>query len=118
MNVDYTSYRRGASVSIMGMVVQVILAIVLAAYGVFLNDKSAIAASLMVAIGILAWLAMAIAFDQHRRERIEAMEQEALGTAGVGSVFEKGADEFRPAARRLVGIYKFFIPIVSIIMEG
>lgn len=116
MNVDYTSYRRGASVSIMGMVVQVILAIVLAAYGVIATDRSAIAASLMVAIGILAWLAMAIAFDQHRRERIEAMEQEALGTAGVGSVFEKGADEFRPAARRLVGIYKFFIPIVSIVM--
>src|SRR5690606_3210766 len=54
-------------------------------------------------------------FDQHRRERIEAMEAEsfAASDAASSSVFEESPDDLRVAAKRLRAMHKWFLPIVS-----
>ena len=116
MKADYTSYARATSASLVGLGMQAVLGLVLLIYGREAESLAAFDAAVVVFLGIPAWLTLAILFDQHRRERIESMEQDALGDAGVGSVFQKTAEDFRPAARRLAMTYKVVVPAVSILM--
>lgn len=118
MRADYLSYRRATSVSVLGLVLQAFMMATTLIYGFLSNDHAAVTASGFIAIGMIAWLALAIVFDQHRRERIEFMEGETLAsdpTAG-SSVFEARGDEFKVAARRLAGLYKVFVPGVSVLI--
>ncbi len=118
MRADYLSYRRATSVSVLGLVLQAFMMGATLIYGLLSNDHAAVTAAGFIGIGMVAWIALAIIFDQHRRERIEAMEAETLAsdpTAG-SSVFEARSDEFKVAARRLAGLYKVFVPIVSILI--
>ncbi len=117
MRADYLTYRRATSESVRGLLLQAVLAIGLLLYGAIVKDTAALAASAFIGIGCLGWLTLAIIYDQHRRERIEAIEAEALaaGPAAGTSVFET-QDEFLPAARRLAGLYKFFLPIMSLLI--
>lgn len=116
MKADYLTYRQATGVSLLGMAIQAGAGGALVIYGVLGHDAAAVSVAGYAAWGIVIWMALAIVFDQHRRERIEAMEADALAasaTAGT-SVFSAGAEEFRPAHRRLQGLYKYFFPAVSI----
>jgi membrane protease subunit HflK len=119
MRADYLTFRSAASVSIKGLVIQVTLAAILLIYGILAEHHAAISAACYVGVGAIAWLTLAIVYDQHRRERVEAMEVEALASAPTAgsSVFE-GQDDFRPAARRLAGLYRFFVPAMSLLIGG
>jgi regulator of protease activity HflC (stomatin/prohibitin superfamily) len=70
-------------------------------------------------MGLPVWLVLAVVFDQHRRERIEAIEAEsfAASEAAQSSVFDQGED-MRVAAKRLKFMYKVLIPTVSLIMAA
>lgn len=118
MKGDYLSYRRATGVSLLGLVIQAAQTLVLLAYAVLNRDSAATSAAIVVAVGIPIWLTLAILFDQHRRERVEALEAEALSASpsASSSVFESGGDEFRSAARRLAGLYKVFVPVVSLLL--
>ncbi|MBU6413751.1 MAG: hypothetical protein KGS45_09765 [Planctomycetes bacterium] len=142
MNADYITYRRATSVSLIGLTLQALMCITLLVYGfmmrdaypadattdvlraqaesrIAIGDLPAIAAAMMMGVGCLAWLALAITFDQHRRERIEALEASTLGEQGVGSVFgQKNENEFKPAARRLAAMHRVFLPIISLVMAA
>ncbi len=116
MKADYLTYRKATGVSILGLVLQVVQALVLVVYGVLHADQAAISAAVIVGFGVPVWLGLAVVYDQHRRERIEALEAEALAqsSAGSSSVFDGGGDEFKAAGRRLAGLYKFFLPGLSL----
>jgi membrane protease subunit HflK len=116
MRADYQGYRRAANVSLIGLSLQVVMTLLLFVYGFYQKDHLAMTASVYGAIGLVVWLSLAIVFDQHRRERIEAMETEALAQAGSSSVFESAQDEVRVAARRLRVMYKFFFPTVGVLI--
>ncbi|HED53510.1 MAG TPA: hypothetical protein ENJ00_04845, partial [Phycisphaerales bacterium] len=75
-------------------------------------------ASIFVLLGSGVWLTLAIIFDQHRRERIEAIEQENFAEQDlVGSnVFEDAGADLLVAARRLDSLYKYMLPAVSLAM--
>lgn len=117
MRADYLTFRRATSESVRGLLLQAVLAIGVLIYAIVARDDAAWTAAAFIGIGVLAWLTLAVVYDQHRRERIEAIENEALASAPTAgtSVFEK-QDEFLPAARRLAGLYKFFVPIMSIVI--
>lgn len=118
MRADYLSYRRATSVSVLGLILQAFMMGGVLIYALLSNDHAAVTAAGFIGIGMVAWLALAIVFDQHRRERIEAMEAETLAsdpTAG-SSVFEARGDEFKVAARRLAGLYKVFVPAISVLI--
>ena len=118
MKADYLTYARATSVSFIGLGVQATLAIVFFLYAFYQADHAALTASLFCATGILAWLCLAIVHDGHRRERVEAIEAEALGADGNASVFEAAGVETRPAARRVESLHKFFLPIASLIIAA
>lgn len=116
MKADYLTYRRATSVSLLGLVIQTLLAVALLVYGVLAHDHAAVTACLAVALGVPIWLTLAMVFDQHRRERVEALEAERLAeTEGAGSsVFEGQGAEFRVAARRVQMLHRFAVPAVSL----
>jgi modulator of FtsH protease HflK len=120
MKADYLSYQRATNRTLLGLVIQLALSLVLLLYGIYGSDHAAITAAGFVFLGVPVWLTLAIIYDLHRRERIEAVEAEsfAASDAATSSVFEEHEGEHRIAARRLKLMYKVLIPVVSIVIGG
>jgi regulator of protease activity HflC (stomatin/prohibitin superfamily) len=133
MKADHLSYQRATTVSLLGLGLQLVLGLGLLIYAVLapqevpaggtptVGDHAALSAAMMILLGSGVWLLLAVLFDQHRRERIEAMETEALfGPSGVrdGSVFNEKADDVRVAAKRLAWMHRVAVPGVSLLYAG
>jgi modulator of FtsH protease HflK len=118
MKGDFQTYRQAALVCIWGLIVQVLVGATLLVLSFLTGDPAAFNASLYVLLSVPVWLGLAIVFDQHKRERIEAMETEGLAAGPSSSVFESSAGEFRVAARRLAWMYKFFLPGLSLVIAA
>jgi regulator of protease activity HflC (stomatin/prohibitin superfamily) len=118
MRADYHSYRRAAGVCLLGAAIQAVLGSALLIYGLLRADPAAVTSSIFVLLGIVVWVALAVVFDQHRRERIEAVEQENFAAQDLtgSSVFEDAGADLRVAARRLDNLYKFMLPAVSLLI--
>lgn len=116
MKADHLSFKRASSVSMLGLAIQIAISLVLFFYGYYSGDRAAFSASFLSLVGVLVWLVLLLLFDQHRRERLEAMEAEALAEEANSSVFEEGATDLRVASRRLQTWYRFVIPVVSILI--
>lgn len=118
MKADYLSYQRATNRSMLGLVIQFALGVVLFFFGIYAQEHAAITAAGFVLLGVPVWLTLAIIYDLHRRERIEAVEAEAFAAsdAATSSVFEEHESEHRIAARRLNMMYKVLIPVVSVVV--
>lgn len=117
MKADHLTYTRAAGVAFMGLVLQLVLGLILLIYGILGRDHAAQSAGVFVLLGLPVWLTLAVLFDQHRRERLEALEAESLDAqdARRASVFEgTGADDLRVAARRLAWLHRFLVPGMSL----
>ncbi len=115
---DHQTYRRGAGAAWLGAIVQAVLASLMFIYGFSVRDHAAITASIMIGLGIPVWVFLAIALDQHRRERLEAFEADAFmeTDAATSSMFEKGGDDLRVAARRLRTMHRVALPAMSLVV--
>lgn len=118
MKADHLSFKRATSVSMLGLAIQIAISLVLLFYGLYGKDSAAFSASFLSMVGVVVWLVLLLLFDQHRRERLEAMEAEALANESNSSVFEEGATDLRVASRRLQTWYRFVIPVISILIAG
>jgi regulator of protease activity HflC (stomatin/prohibitin superfamily) len=118
MKADHLSFKRAASVAMLGTAIQVAFTLILLLYGLYGKDFAAFGASLFSLVGVFVWLVLALLFDQHRRERVEAMEADALAEEAATSVFEEGAADLRIASKRLATWYKFVIPVASLLIGG
>ncbi len=120
MKADFLSYKRATSRSLLGLTLQVLMGLAFLLYAIYGQDKAAMTAAAFVLIGGLVWLSLALLFDQHRRERLEAMEAEAFAAsdAATSSVFEQSAHELRVAAKRLRAMYRFFVPGAGLVIGG
>lgn len=125
MKADYLSYKRATTVSLLGLALQIGMGLALLIYGLVARnvdgrpspDHLALTCGFFVLSGSVVWLMLAILFDQHRRERIEDLEAQALTASGArdASVFNEGADDFRVAAKRLAWMYRILVPSVSLL---
>ncbi len=120
MRGDFQRYKRAAGLSILGMVLQLALAAALVVYGLMsVRDTTASWAAAFAVSGAVVWLILAIVYDQHRRERLEALEAETVaGERGGTSVFESRGEEFKVAGKRLAGMYRWLLPVVAIALAG
>lgn len=116
MKADYLSYQHATNRSLLGLAIQFALGLVLLVYALYGHDHAALTAAFFVLIGVPLWLTLAMVFDQHRRERIEAVEAEAFAArdAAASSVFETQADDLRVAHKRLRWLYRYFVPGMSL----
>lgn len=120
MKADHLTFKRAAGVSLLGLALQLVMGLVLLIYSFILADRAGMAGSFLVLSGSLVWITLAIVFDQHRRERLEAMESEAMAAAGAreSSVFGERGDELLVAARRLASMHKWLVPIASLLFAA
>ncbi|MDX9911286.1 MAG: SPFH domain-containing protein [Phycisphaerales bacterium] len=115
MKADHLTYRRATSVSILGLVLQAVLATVLLIYGVVAGDASSQFAARFAYLGCVVWGALVFLFDQHRRERLETAEIDALRDSAEASSVFSGEGEVRVAGRRLAFTQRVIIPIVAVV---
>ncbi|MGP1309561.1 MAG: SPFH domain-containing protein [Phycisphaerales bacterium] len=117
MRNDHLTYRRAASISVFGLLLQLALGVALVLYGLFGQDGAATSGAILIVFGGIVWLGLALVFHQHALERIEAFESDALEAQGAfdASVFEGTRDEMRVAARRLEWMHRFLLPGLSLL---
>ncbi len=117
MKADHVSFKRATGVSLTGLGLQLVIGLVLLTYAIILRDPAAMVGAMLILAGSIVWIALAIVFDQHRRERIEAMEADSLigASARESSVFGERPDDMRIAAKRLAWMHKFLIPAASVL---
>ncbi|MDF1810171.1 MAG: SPFH domain-containing protein [Phycisphaerales bacterium] len=115
---DYLTYRKASSISLIGLVLQLLITLVVFIYSKYANDYAAAGAARFLATGLIAWGLLLLVFDLHRRERIEAMETEQLAVSGASaaSAFDSVGDNLRVASRRLAFVYKWIMPAGGIII--
>lgn len=116
MKGDHRSYARAAATSLLGLFIQVVLGLAFLIYSYIGVDHAARTAAAYVLTSSAVWLMLAVIFDQHRRERLEAMEAESLDATAAreSSVFGTMSDDLRVNAKRLAWMHKFMVPAVSI----
>ncbi|MFG0330648.1 MAG: SPFH domain-containing protein [Phycisphaerales bacterium] len=120
MRTDHTTYAIATKVSLGGLALQIIAGVILLAFGLATRDQVAWGASFYVLAGSIVWITLAILFHQHKLERIEAIESEEIVRAGErgGSIFEVSEEDLAVAARRLRGMYRVLVPVVSLIVAA
>jgi hypothetical protein len=115
MKGDAQSYARATTVSVLGLVLQVLSAGGMAVYAAFSGgDHAAATAAWHLAIGALVWFPLILLFDLHRRERRESIELERLSQEESSGVFE--TTETPRTARALEAFRKFAMPIMGLIV--
>jgi regulator of protease activity HflC (stomatin/prohibitin superfamily) len=120
MTADHLSYKRATTVSLMGLGIQAALALALWMYARIGADSAAMTGALAIALGLPIWIALALVFQQHKLERLEAMEAEAYAasSASQASVFEEAGADQRSQAIRLAWMHKWFLPAVSLVVAA
>ncbi len=120
MKADELSYTRAVNRSLIGLALHVFIGVALIVYGQWGKDHAATTIGLYALLGAGIWLVLAIVFDQHARERREAAEAEAFAAsdAAAASVFERGAQDLRVAAKRLRLMERLAVPIASLVAAG
>lgn len=119
MKADFLSYRRAVGVSLMGLMLQGALGLTLLAYGAVVRDHAAISGALVILALVPVWLLLTIVFDQHRRERIEALENESYVEAGAreASAFTEAASDLRVQHARLAWMHRVLLPSVAVVLS-
>ncbi|MEX2218226.1 MAG: SPFH domain-containing protein [Phycisphaerales bacterium] len=120
MKADYLSYQHATHRSLLGLAIQIGLGLILLVYSVYARDHAAQTAAYFMLLGAPIWLTLALVFDQHRRERIEAVEAEAFAASdfAAASVFERQADDLRVAHKRLRSMHRFLVPAMSLLVAA
>lgn len=120
MKADFQSYKRAASVSLLGFALQLAMGLALLIYSAIAHDPAAASAAMFALLGLVVWISLAVVFDQHRRERIESLEAESLSAQGAraASVFGEAGDELMVAAKRLQWMHRILVPTVSLILAA
>lgn len=120
MSGDFNTYKRAASHSILGLIFQGVFGVGLLVYGLVGREPTAVTGSIFALVGIVPWTVLLILYDQHRRERIEAMEAEAFAAtdAATSSVFDEADGGLRVAGRRLKLVRTVAVPAVGLVFGG
>ena len=103
-----------------GFCLQLLVAMTFLVYGLAVGDSPSILASLWAFPPVLIWVGLMIVFNQHKLERLESLEEDQLASGGMAgeSIFDRSGDEIRVAAGRLRLLYRWALPIASVLYVG
>jgi regulator of protease activity HflC (stomatin/prohibitin superfamily) len=118
MQTDHYAYQQATKVSIVGLLLQLLVGIVLLVFSLVSNDTTMHFAALFALGGVIVWVGLIMTFNQHRLERLEALEEDQLIAGGTSaqSFFETAGDDARVAASRLRLMHKWMMPIASVLL--
>ena len=115
---DRETYQRAAAAALIGLGVQAVLTVAVALTGLWSGLAALNAATFHLLGGLPIWIILWMLYNQHRLERIEALEAEQLAQADAqtAQVFEQHADDLQLAQRRLNNLYRWGLGIVSVVV--
>ena len=119
MSQDQQTYTRAAAAALVGLAAQLGLTVFMAVLGVYAASSALHAAALHLLGGLPAWAMLWVIYNQHRLERIEALEAEQLAQADArtAALFEEAGQQLQLARKRLENLYRFGLPTVSVAMS-
>ncbi|MCW8129411.1 MAG: hypothetical protein KIS92_03425 [Planctomycetota bacterium] len=118
MNGASQPYERAVGGALLGLAVQAACAGVFLGLGLWTHEPALLAAAWMAGAGLPLWAVLAIVHQQHRLERIEALEADQLARRpGVEqTIFERTGDDLSVARRRLDQLFKWVLPLASLLV--
>ena len=127
MRIDHHAYQRATRVAGVGFLVQLGIGLTLLIFSLVgteqvPQDTAFLFGSLYILLGLLVWLGLIVIFNQHKLERLEALEEDELAASrerprDSESVFT-AEEEMRVAARRLRLMHKWFMPATSLVLAA
>lgn len=117
MTEDHRIYQRGAATALVGFFIQLALVIALFILGQATTTSALTLAGFYALGGLPLWIFLWVVFNQHKLERLESLEAEELAArhGTDSSMFEVSADDLSIARRRLRWLYKWIMPLVTLV---
>jgi modulator of FtsH protease HflK len=119
MSHDQETYRRARNAALLGLATQVMLAIITALTGLYAGASGINALFWYFLGGLPIWVVLWLVYNQHRLERVEALETEQLAAddARTAALFEEAGEQLQIAQKRLDRLYKYGQNFVSLIVS-
>lgn len=117
MSQDQQTYTRASTASLIGLATQLLLTVLVAMLGFYTGSKAMLAGAMYLFPGLWIWVLIWVLYKQHRMERDEALEAAQLADSDARSaaLFDEAGAQLAQAKRRLENIYKWAMPIVSLL---
>lgn len=115
MSQDQQTYSRASNAALIGLGAQLVITVLVAILGIYTGSLALSAATWYLVGGLPLWLAIWVLYNQHRLERIEALEAAQLADSDARSaaLFDEAGNQLAQSRRRLENLYKWGMPIVS-----
>lgn len=112
---DQQTYKRAAVAALIGLIAQLVLAVGLALLGLYAQSNAFHAATWHFFGGLPIWVILWVIYNQHRLERVEALEAEELARADArtAAIFDEAGQQLSLARKRLERLYKIGLPAIS-----
>lgn len=116
MTDDQQTYSRATSAALLGLATQLVFAIIVAGLGLYAQSSALHAGAWYLFGGLPIWVALWMLYNQHRLERLEALEAEQLAQedARAAALFDEAGHNLATARKRLDGFYKWGLNVVAI----
>ena len=110
--------RRGATAAAVGLSINLGLLAAMGLAALWSESQAVYAATWHMACGIPIWLILVVLYQQHERERRDRLAAEKLAAepSGTAAIFEGLSDDLDAAKLRLERVYRFGLPIVSLVV--
>lgn len=114
---DQQTYQRGVGAALGGLLVQLLLTAAAALMGLWSDSPAVHAAAWHLLGGLPLWLILLLIYQQHRLECAEALEAQQIAAEDRSSaLFDERQEELSLARRRLARLYRFGLPLVSLLL--
>ena len=120
MRTDHVAYQRATRIAGIGLLLQLGIGLTLLIYGIVGSDSAYVIGSCYTLPGCLVWATLALVFNQHRLERLEALEFDEIEAAAASgtTIFNSETAEARVASRRLELMHRWLVPAASLLLAA
>jgi hypothetical protein len=119
MSHDQETYRRACNAVLLGLGTQLVLGTLTALTGLYAGATGVNALAWYYFGGLPIWVILWLLYNQHKLERVEALETEQLTAedARTAALFEEAGQQLQIAQKRLDRLYKYGLNLVSLFVS-
>ena len=120
MSQDQQTYQRAVSASLLGLVIQLVVSALLLIMSLWMQSALITVVTFYSFGGVVLWITLTVLHQQHKLERIEALEANELAQrhGTDSSIFSTSAEDLSIARRRLERLQKWALPASGIVTAG